>query len=49
VMSRRRLWRFAVLAGAAGFLLAALLALAVARIQPTAGWRTGETPAAQTR
>ena len=49
VMSRRRLWRVAVLAGAAGFLLAALLALAVARIQPTAGWRTGEAPAAQTR
>lgn len=49
VISRRRLWRVAVLAGAAGFLLAALLGLAVARIQPSAGLRTGETPAAQTR
>lgn len=49
VISRRRLWRVAALAGAAGFLLAALLALAVARLQPSATWRSGETPAAQTR
>jgi pSer/pThr/pTyr-binding forkhead associated (FHA) protein len=49
VISRRRMWRIALVAGAAGFLLAALLALCVARLQPSASWRAAEPPAAQTR
>jgi hypothetical protein len=37
VVSRRRLWRVALVAGATGFLLAALLGLCVARLQPSVG------------
>lgn len=46
VISRRRLWRVALVAGAAGFLLAALLALCVVRLQPSDAGHPAETPAA---
>jgi hypothetical protein len=49
VVSRRRMWRVALVAGAAGFLLAALLALCVVRLQPSTSARASESPAAQTR
>jgi hypothetical protein len=49
VITRRRLWRVALVAGAAGFLLAALLALCVARLQPSGPWHTAETPVTQPR
>ena len=49
VVSRRRMWRVALVAGAAGFLLAALLALCVVRLQPSPSARASESPAAQTR
>jgi hypothetical protein len=47
VGSRRRLWRVALVAGATGFLLAALLGLFVARLQPSAGVHAGPVPPAQ--
>ena len=49
VISRRRMWRVALLAGATGFLLAALLGLCVAKLQPSAGAHPAEPPAAQAR
>jgi hypothetical protein len=48
VISRRGLWRVALLAGATGFLLAALLALGLARLQSGPPWHTADVPA-QTR
>jgi FHA domain len=48
-ISRRRMWRVALVAGATGFLLAALLALCVAKLQPSAGSHSVEPPAAETR
>jgi hypothetical protein len=48
VVSRRRLWRVALLAGTTGFLLAALLALGLARLQSSAPWHPRDVPA-QTR
>jgi hypothetical protein len=49
ILTRRRLWRVALVAGATGFLLAALLALGVARLQAGAPpFHLGD-PAAQTR
>jgi hypothetical protein len=47
VVARRDLWRVALVAGAAGFLLAALLSLALARFQPSLSWRP-VAPATQT-
>jgi len=49
VISRRKMWRVALVAGATGFLLAALLALAVVRLQPAVSARPAEPPAAQPR
>jgi hypothetical protein len=49
LVSRRRLWRVALAAGATGFLLAALLGLFVARLQPSAGVHTGAVQAGQGR
>ncbi len=48
VLTRRRLWQVALLAGAAGFLLAALLSLGIARYQANAPAQKPE-PAAQAR
>lgn len=47
VISKRRLWRVALLAGAAGFLLAALLALGLARFESAVPWHRAETPTQQ--
>jgi hypothetical protein len=48
IANRRRMWRVALVAGAAGFLLAALLALALARFQSSAP-NHPDSPPAQTR
>ncbi len=49
IISRRHLWRVALVAGATGFLLAALLALGLARFQSSAVVWHPANPAAQTR
>ncbi len=49
-LSRQRLWRVALLAGAAGFLLAALLALGLSRLQASPSVRAADpAPAAVSR
>lgn len=45
VVARRDLWRVALVAGAAGFLLAALLSVALARLQSGGLWRAAPPPA----